>query len=88
MMRASDYPYCDPTFPQSREAIARNVANVPEDEQALILGGNREGREMPQGTMVQHIMSRRRSNALISSLCCGLTIGQSVMMSFKKGKRH
>jgi predicted TIM-barrel fold metal-dependent hydrolase len=40
MMWGSDYPHFDSTFPKSREAIARNFADVPEDEQELILGGN------------------------------------------------
>jgi predicted TIM-barrel fold metal-dependent hydrolase len=40
LMWGSDYPHFDSTFPKSREAIARNFAGVPEDEQALILGGN------------------------------------------------
>jgi predicted TIM-barrel fold metal-dependent hydrolase len=40
MMWGSDYPHFDSTFPKSRQAIARNFAGVPEDEQALILGGN------------------------------------------------
>jgi predicted TIM-barrel fold metal-dependent hydrolase len=40
LMWGSDYPHFDSTFPKSHEAIARNFAGVPEDEQALILGGN------------------------------------------------
>jgi predicted TIM-barrel fold metal-dependent hydrolase len=40
MMWGSDYPHFDSTFPKSRQAIARNFAGVPEDEQELILGGN------------------------------------------------
>jgi predicted TIM-barrel fold metal-dependent hydrolase len=40
LMWGSDYPHFDSTFPKSREAIARNFAGVPEDEQELILGGN------------------------------------------------
>ena len=40
LMWGSDYPHFDSTFPKSREAIVRNFAGVPEDEQELILGGN------------------------------------------------
>ena len=40
MMWGSDYPHFDSTFPKSREAIARNLTGVPEDEQELILAGN------------------------------------------------
>jgi predicted TIM-barrel fold metal-dependent hydrolase len=39
-MWGSDYPHFDSTFPESREVIACNFAGMPEDEQALILGGN------------------------------------------------
>ena len=38
--KAADYPHFDSTFPKSREAIARNFADVPEEEQELILGRN------------------------------------------------
>jgi predicted TIM-barrel fold metal-dependent hydrolase len=38
LMWGSDYPHFDSTFPHSREAIARNFADVPENEQAQILG--------------------------------------------------
>jgi len=40
LMWGSDYPHFDSTFPKSREAIARNFAGVPEEEQQMILGGN------------------------------------------------
>jgi predicted TIM-barrel fold metal-dependent hydrolase len=40
LMWGSDYPHFDSTFPKSREAIARNFAGVPEEEQRLILGEN------------------------------------------------
>lgn len=40
IMWGSDYPHFDSTFPKSREAIARNFADVPEHEQEMILGGN------------------------------------------------
>ncbi|HYC23484.1 MAG TPA: amidohydrolase family protein [Candidatus Bathyarchaeia archaeon] len=40
LMWASDYPHSDSTWPRSREVIARDFAGVPEDERAMILGGN------------------------------------------------
>jgi predicted TIM-barrel fold metal-dependent hydrolase len=40
LMWGSDYPHFDSTFPNSREAIERNFAGVPEAERELILGGN------------------------------------------------
>jgi predicted TIM-barrel fold metal-dependent hydrolase len=40
LMWGSDYPHFDSTWPNSREAIARNFEGVPQDEQDLILGGN------------------------------------------------
>jgi len=39
LMWGSDYPHFDSTFPNSREAIERNFAGVPERERAAILGG-------------------------------------------------
>ena len=48
MMRGSDYPHSESTFPQSRKILAEILAGVPDDEQAKpapvpdpgIAGGN------------------------------------------------
>jgi Luciferase-like monooxygenase/Amidohydrolase len=40
MMRGSDYPHSESTFPQSRKILAEILAGVPADEQAKIAGGN------------------------------------------------
>jgi uncharacterized protein Usg len=39
LMWGSDYPHFDSTFPNSREAIRKNLAGIPEHEQRYILGG-------------------------------------------------
>jgi predicted TIM-barrel fold metal-dependent hydrolase len=36
----SDYPHAESTFPRSREIVERLLKDVPEDERALIAGGN------------------------------------------------
>ena len=40
LMWGSDYPHTEATFPRSREITAEVLADVPEDEQALILRDN------------------------------------------------
>ena len=40
MMWGSDYPHSESTFPQSRKILAEILAEVPDDEQAEIAGGN------------------------------------------------
>ena len=40
MMRGSDYPHSESTFPQSQKILAEILAGVPDDEQAKIAGGN------------------------------------------------
>src|SRR5256714_333908 len=40
MMWGSDYPHSESTFPQSRKILAEILADVPEAEQAKIVGGN------------------------------------------------
>jgi predicted TIM-barrel fold metal-dependent hydrolase len=40
MMWGSDYPHSESTFPQSRKILAEILADVPEDEQAKIVGSN------------------------------------------------
>jgi hypothetical protein len=40
MMRGSDYPHSESTFPQSRKILAEILAGVFADEQAKIAGGN------------------------------------------------
>jgi predicted TIM-barrel fold metal-dependent hydrolase len=40
MMWGSDYPHSESTFPRSRQILAEILAEVPEDEQARIVGGN------------------------------------------------
>ena len=40
MMWGSDYPHSESTFPRSRQILAEILADVPEDEQARIVGGN------------------------------------------------
>ena len=40
LLWGSDYPHFNSTFPTSREAIERNLADVPEHEARLIAGGN------------------------------------------------
>jgi predicted TIM-barrel fold metal-dependent hydrolase len=40
MMWGSDYPHSESTFPQSRKILAEILSDVPEDEQAKIVGGN------------------------------------------------
>jgi predicted TIM-barrel fold metal-dependent hydrolase len=40
MMWGSDYPHSESTFPQSRKILAEILADVPEDEQAKIVGAN------------------------------------------------
>ena len=39
LMWGSDYPHFDSTWPNSKAAIARNFAGVPDDEMEMILGG-------------------------------------------------
>ena len=39
MMWGSDYPHFDSTWPNSREAIARNFSGVSDEERDKILGG-------------------------------------------------
>ena len=40
MMWRSDYPHSEPTFPQSRQILAKTREGVPDDEQAKIASGN------------------------------------------------
>src|SRR5205809_919493 len=40
IMWSTDYPHSDSTWPKSREALAAHFQDVPEDERALIAGGN------------------------------------------------
>jgi predicted TIM-barrel fold metal-dependent hydrolase len=40
LMWSSDYPHSDSTWPHSQEVIAEHLAGVPENEKALIIGGN------------------------------------------------
>jgi predicted TIM-barrel fold metal-dependent hydrolase len=40
IMWGSDYPHSESTFPRSRQVLAQILANVPEDEQAKIVGQN------------------------------------------------
>jgi len=37
---STDYPHSDSTWPKSREALAEHFKDVPDDERALIAGGN------------------------------------------------
>jgi predicted TIM-barrel fold metal-dependent hydrolase len=39
-MWASDYPHSDSTWPHSRKVIERDFDGVPDDELALLVGGN------------------------------------------------
>jgi uncharacterized protein len=40
LMWASDYPHSDSTWPHSRKVIERDFEGVPDDELALLVGGN------------------------------------------------
>ena len=40
MMWGSDYPHQESTWPKSREILDQILADVPEDEKALIAGEN------------------------------------------------
>jgi predicted TIM-barrel fold metal-dependent hydrolase len=40
IMWSTDYPHSDSTWPKSREALAEHFKDVPDDERALIAGGN------------------------------------------------
>ena len=40
IMWSSDYPHPVSSWPKSRELIERSMADVPDDERDLILGGN------------------------------------------------
>ncbi len=40
IMWSTDYPHSDSTWPKSREALAAHFEGVPDDERALIAGGN------------------------------------------------
>jgi predicted TIM-barrel fold metal-dependent hydrolase len=40
LMWASDYPHSDSTWPHSRKVIERDFHGVPDDELALLVGGN------------------------------------------------
>jgi predicted TIM-barrel fold metal-dependent hydrolase len=40
LMWGSDYPHSESTFPKSREILEEILTGVPEDEKALIAGGN------------------------------------------------
>jgi len=40
LMWGSDYPHTESTFPRSREIVGKILADVPEDEQALIVRDN------------------------------------------------
>ena len=40
LMWGSDYPHAESTFPRSREIVERILKDVPDDERALIAGGN------------------------------------------------
>jgi predicted TIM-barrel fold metal-dependent hydrolase len=40
IMWSTDYPHSDSTWPKSREALAEHFNGVPENERALIAGGN------------------------------------------------
>jgi len=42
LMWASDYPHSDSTWPHSRKVIERDFGGVPDDELALLVGGNAE----------------------------------------------
>ena len=42
LMWASDYPHSDSTWPHSRKMIERDFGGVPDDELALLVGGNAE----------------------------------------------
>ena len=50
MMWGSDYPHFDSTFPKSREAIARNFAGVPEEEQSRSSAATWSGLQPPGGS--------------------------------------
>ena len=40
IMWSTDYPHSDSTWPHSREALAAHFDGVPDEERALIAGGN------------------------------------------------
>jgi uncharacterized protein len=40
LMWGSDYPHIEGTFPRSREQIAKDFADVPENEKRMMVGGN------------------------------------------------
>ncbi|MCY3888679.1 MAG: amidohydrolase family protein, partial [bacterium] len=40
LMWGSDYPHTESTFPRSREVVAETLADVPADEQQMIVRDN------------------------------------------------
>ena len=40
LLWGSDYPHAESTFPRSRAIVERILQGVPDEEQALIAGGN------------------------------------------------
>jgi predicted TIM-barrel fold metal-dependent hydrolase len=40
LMWGSDYPHAESTFPYSKETLNRILADVPNHERQLIVGGN------------------------------------------------
>ena len=40
LLWGSDYPHAESTFPRSRAIVERILEGVPNEEQALIAGGN------------------------------------------------
>ena len=40
LLWGSDYPHAESTFPKSQEILDSILEGVPEDEKALIVGGN------------------------------------------------
>jgi predicted TIM-barrel fold metal-dependent hydrolase len=40
LMWGSDYPHAESTFPKSRAIVERILKDVPDDEKAMIAGGN------------------------------------------------
>jgi predicted TIM-barrel fold metal-dependent hydrolase len=59
LMWASDYPHSDSTWPHSRKVIERDFGGVPDDELALLIGGNAEALyELEPVTSPSRISSR------------------------------
>ena len=40
LLWGSDYPHAESTFPKSREILDSILVDVPDEEKALIVGGN------------------------------------------------